>query len=84
LADGQLGGFGMDVYEREAGLFFSDHSQDAGKDSVLCELLAMPNVIVTGHQGFLTEQALSQISASVAESLADFAAGRPLKNVVVD
>jgi D-lactate dehydrogenase len=44
----------------------------------------MPNVIVTGHQGFLTEQALSQISASVAESLADFAAGRPLKNVVVD
>jgi D-lactate dehydrogenase len=84
LADGQLGGFGMDVYEREAGLFFSDHSQDAGKDSWLCDLLAMPNVIVTGHQGFLTEQALSQISASVAESLADFAAERPLKNVVVD
>jgi len=84
LADGQLGGFGMDVYEREAGLFFSDHSLDAGKDSVLRELLARPDVIVTGHQGFLTDQALTQISASVADSLADFAAGRPFKNAVVD
>lgn len=84
LASGQLGAYGADVYEREAGLFFGDHSRDAGKDSLLRELLAMPNVIVTGHQGFLTEQALSQISASVAESLADFAAGRPLKNAVGD
>ena len=80
----QLGGFGMDVYEREAGLFFSDHSLDAGKDSVLRELLARPDVIVTGHQGFLTDQALTQISASVADSLEDFAAGRPFKNAVVD
>jgi D-lactate dehydrogenase len=84
LASGQLGAYGADVYEREAGLFFGDHSRDAGKDPLLRELLAMPNVIVTGHQGFLTEQALSQISASVAESLADFAAGRPLKNAVGD
>lgn len=82
LSSGQLGGFGMDVYAQEAGLYFSDHSQDADKDPLLIELLATPNVIVTGHQGFLTAQALEQISASVAQSLDDFAAGRPLKNLV--
>ena len=84
LANGQLGGFGTDVYEREAGLFFSDHSGDESKEPMLNALMAMPNVIVTGHQGFLTEQALAQIGASVAESLGDFAAGRPLKNAVAD
>lgn len=84
LACGQLGAYGADVYEREAGLFFGDHSRDAGKDPLMCELLARPDVIVTGHQGFLTVQALGQISASVAESLDDFAAGRALRHRVPD
>lgn len=84
LQSGQLGGFGMDVYEREGGLFFNDHRGDAGKDPLLAGLLANPNVIVTGHQGFLTEQALRQISVRVTESLDDFAAGRELKDAAAD
>jgi D-lactate dehydrogenase len=84
LESGQLGGFGMDVYEQERGLFFSDHRGDADKDPMLAGLLANPNVIVTGHQGFLTEQALRQISARVTESLDDFAAGRKLRGAVAD
>lgn len=76
LHSGRLGGFGMDVYEREAGLFFGDHRADADKDPLLSRLMVNANVIVTGHQGFLTEQALRQISAGVAECLDDFAAGR--------
>jgi D-lactate dehydrogenase len=51
---------------------------------LLAGLLANPNVIVTGHQGFLTEQALRQISVRVTESLDDFAAGRALKDAAAD
>jgi D-lactate dehydrogenase len=84
LESGQLGGLAMDVYEREAGLFFDDHHDDPYKDPVLAALLAKPNVIVTGHQGFLTEQALQQISASVVESLDAFATGAVLRHAVPD
>lgn len=84
LESGQLGGLAMDVYEREAGLFFDDHHDDAGKDPVLAALMAKANVIVTGHQGFLTEQALQQISASVVESLEAFATGKVLRHAVPD
>ena len=82
LDSGQLGAYGADVYEHEAGLFFRDHSRDAQRDPLLSALLAQPRVLLTGHQGFLTGRALAQIAASVAESLDDFSAGRALRHAV--
>lgn len=84
LQSGRLGAYGADVYEREAGLFFGDHSRDAARDPLLSGLLAQPQALLTGHQGFLTGKALAQIAASVAESLDDFAAGRALRHRVPD
>jgi D-lactate dehydrogenase len=82
LQSGRLGGFALDVYEHEAGLFFNDHSGDAVQDPLLAALMALPNVIVTGHQGFLTEEALADIARTTLESLDDFAGGRPLRHRV--
>jgi D-lactate dehydrogenase len=64
LATGQLGYLGLDVYEYEKGLFFNDHSQQSLHDEVLRQLLAYPNVLVTGHQGFLTRYALVNIATA--------------------
>lgn len=61
LKSGQLGYLGMDVYEHEHGLFFEDHSDSANADPLVAELLSMPNVLVTGHQAFLTQEALAAI-----------------------
>ena len=69
LKNGQLGYLGLDVYERENGLFFEDHSQQKPADALFEQLLAMPNVIITGHQGFLTQEALTNISDTTMHSL---------------
>ncbi len=83
LKTGSLGGACLDVYEEEAGLFFEDHSDDVMTDDVLERLLTFPNVILTAHQGFLTVEALSEISRVTIESISDFAEGRPLRNLVI-
>lgn len=82
LKTGQLGYAGLDVYEEEEGLFFSDHSSEVLKDDQLTILLTYPNVIVTSHQAFLTAEALSAIAATTLGSIADFAAGAMLKNQI--
>lgn len=75
LRAGRLGYLGLDVYEYEKGLFFEDHSQDAAPDALLTELLAEPNVLITGHQAFLTREALTNIADSTITSLDAWAAG---------
>lgn len=77
LEAGRLGGLALDVYEHEAPLFFRDHSAGGTPDPLFTRLVACPDVVVTGHQAFLTVEALSNIATSVLESLDDFAAGRP-------
>ncbi|MGC1515868.1 MAG: 2-hydroxyacid dehydrogenase [Maribacter sp.] len=62
LKEEKLGGFGMDVYEREDHFFYEDHSNEVFKDDVFARLLTFKNVIVTAHQAFLTETALTQIA----------------------
>lgn len=62
LKSGQLGGAGLDVYEREAGLFFEDYSSQVIQDDELARLLTFPNVVITGHQAFLTDTALRNIA----------------------
>jgi D-lactate dehydrogenase len=82
LKSGRIGGAGLDVYEREAGLFFEDCSQDVLQDDVLARLLTFPNVIVTGHQAFLTDTALSNIATTTLENVAAYARGERSPNAV--
>ena len=72
LKTGQIGALAIDVYEEEAGLFFSDHSSDILTDDVFARLLTFPNVLVTGHQAFLTDHALHKIAHTTLHSLTEF------------
>jgi D-lactate dehydrogenase len=80
LDSGQLGYLGLDVYEHEKGLFFYDHSQEPPHDALLAQLLARPNVLITGHQGFLTREALANIATSAITTLDLWLAGQPAPN----
>ena len=62
LKSGQLGYLGIDVYEHEQGLFFNDQSGSSHHDPLVEELLSLPNALVTGHQAFLTQEALQAIA----------------------
>lgn len=82
LKSRQVGGVALDVYEQEADLFFEDLSNEIIQDDVFQRLLTFPNVLITGHQAFLTEEALSAIAEATLASLADAEAGRPLARQV--
>ena len=82
LNNGTLRGAGLDVYEEEAKFFFEDHSDTAVQDDTLALLISRPNVILTAHQAFLTEEALYNIAEVTVQNLDDFFAGKPLKNEV--
>jgi len=76
LKSGQLGYLGIDVYEQEADLFFNDFSESIIQDDVLMRLMSFPNVLITAHQGFFTEEALTQIAQTTFQNLTDFEAGK--------
>jgi D-lactate dehydrogenase len=78
LENSHLGGLGLDVYENEAALFFEDHSATGIPDALFARLVALPNVIATGHQGFLTCEALDNIAESVIGSIDAFATHQPI------
>ncbi len=85
LKSGQLGHLGLDVYEEEADLFFRDLSNNALQDDVFARLLTFPNVVITGHQAFFTEDALRAIAETTIANIDSFAAeGRPLHAVGVE
>ncbi|SOD78674.1 NAD(P)-dependent oxidoreductase [Spirosoma fluviale] len=73
LRSGQLGYLGIDVYEHEHGLFFEDRSNSETPDPLIEELLSLPNVLVTGHQAFLTQEALDAIVSQSMAILDDWA-----------
>ncbi|MDM8349419.1 2-hydroxyacid dehydrogenase [Pseudomonas sp. sp1636] len=81
LKSGQLGYLGLDVYEEEAELFFEDCSDLPLQDDVLARLLSFPNVIVTAHQAFLTQEALAAIARTTLDNIAAWAAGTPSNRV---
>ncbi|MBE6588766.1 MAG: 2-hydroxyacid dehydrogenase [Ruminococcaceae bacterium] len=62
----------LDVYEEESEFFFEDFSGHILEDDVLARLISMPNVIVTSHQAFLTEEALRSIAETTVKNLLDF------------
>lgn len=76
LKAGRLGHLGMDVYEEEEGLFFEDLSLTVVQDDVLMRLLTFPNVMITAHQGFFTEEALHNIARTTLANVTAFETGQ--------
>ncbi len=68
----KIGAACLDVYEEEANIFFEDRSGHILRDDLLSRLISMPNVIVTSHQAFLTEEALANIAATTVENITCF------------
>ena len=67
----KVGAACLDVYEEESELFFKDNSGHIMEDDILARLISMPNVIVTSHQAFLTEDALSNIAETTVKNILD-------------
>lgn len=82
LNSGRVRGAGLDVYEEESGYFFKDHSEKPIQDDMLALLVSRPNVLLTSHQAFLTEEALHNIAQTTLKNLDDYFAGAPLENEV--
>lgn len=77
LKEGKIGAACLDVYEEEGEVFYEDFSGQIVQDDKLVRLIAMPNVIVTSHQAFLTNEALDNIAATTVDNLVKFFAGTP-------
>lgn len=82
LKSGKIGYLGLDVYEQEGDIFFEDLSNTIVQDDVLQRLLTFPNVLITGHQAFFTEDALTSIAHTTLANISDFAAGKPCPNQI--
>ncbi|HVL57375.1 MAG TPA: 2-hydroxyacid dehydrogenase [Burkholderiaceae bacterium] len=81
----RLASLGLDVYEEEADLFFEDLSDRVIQDEVFARLLTFPNVLITGHQGFFTGEAMRNIADTTLDNVAAFArTGRALHPVPED
>lgn len=77
LKSGKVGAAALDVYEEEGEVFYEDLSGHILQDDKLVRLIAMPNVIVTSHQAFLTKEALDNIAHTTVNNLARFFEGNP-------
>jgi D-lactate dehydrogenase len=78
----QLGYLGLDVYEEEGEIFFEDLSGTIIEDDVFTRLLTFPNVIITGHQGFFTREALDNIAATTIANLTEIETAGTCANAV--
>ncbi len=77
-----IGAACLDVYEEESDLFFEDKSGHILLDDILARLLSMPNVLLTSHQAFLTEEALDNIAEVTIKNILDFFDGKSMDNEV--
>lgn len=85
LKSRRLGGLAIDVYEEEEALFFEDRSDQAILDDQFARLLTFPNVLITGHQGFFTREALANIALTTIANLDAFEeTGRAVHEVPFD
>ena len=82
LKTNNLGGAALDVYEEEDEYFFEDHSDTVIKDDVLARLLTFPNVLITGHQAFFTQEALTAISTTTLGNVKNYFASGDLTNEI--
>lgn len=72
IKDRRVGYACLDVYEEESDVFFEDRSGDIMDDDTLARLISMPNVLVTSHQAFLTEEALDKIAETTLRNITDY------------
>ncbi|QGZ37924.1 D-lactate dehydrogenase [Pseudoduganella flava] len=82
LKSRRLGALAIDVYEQESALFFRDHSSEIIADDVFGRLTTFPNVLITGHQGFFTIEALREIAAITFDNLECWRAGQPCAHLL--
>ncbi|MFP8966720.1 2-hydroxyacid dehydrogenase [Pokkaliibacter sp. CJK22405] len=82
LKSEQLGYLGLDVYEQEGDLFFEDLSDKVIADDAFERLLTFPNVLITGHQGFFTEEALGSIAEVTLRNLVQLGQGEACPNLL--
>ena len=83
LKSKKVGNLGIDVYEQEEDLFFQNRSEEILQDEQISRLMAFPNVLVTGHQAFLTNEALAQIAETTLKNLDELDTGKELTNEVL-
>lgn len=83
LKSGKIGYLGLDVYEEEEELFFEDRSETIVQDDVLMRLISFPNVIVTAHQAFFTQNAMINIAVTTLKNIKDFEENKELSNLVL-
>lgn len=67
-----MAGACLDVYEEESGVFFNDLSESGVKDDLLARLITFPNVLITSHQAFLTQEALTNIASTTIQNITRF------------
>ncbi|MEX3070180.1 2-hydroxyacid dehydrogenase [Vibrio alginolyticus] len=84
LKQGKIGALGLDVYDNEKELFFQDKSNDVIVDDVFRRLSACHNVLFTGHQAFLTHEALNNIAAVTLKSIEMFFSGKESGNELIN
>ncbi|MFL3649765.1 MAG: 2-hydroxyacid dehydrogenase [Pseudoalteromonas sp.] len=79
----KLGYLGLDVYEQESELFFKNHSDEINQDDIFSRLVSFKNVLVTGHQGFFTQEALTEIANTTIQNALEVCESKPLTNEVL-
>ncbi len=84
LTSGKIGYFGSDVYEYEKGIFFYDHSGTPIKDKTLLTLMSLHNVLITPHQAFATNEALTNIAVTTVENIQAWLSGTILQNKIIE
>ena len=80
IKERRVGAACLDVYEEESDVFFEDNSGHIMEDDTLARLISMPNVIVTSHQAFLTEDALDNIAETTVNNIVEFFRNGQCKN----
>lgn len=83
LRAGRLRGVGLDVYEEEAGVFFLDKSLEVMTDERLARLMTLPNVLVTSHQAYFTQDAVGQIAETTVRNIEDYFTDRTSDNTLI-
>ena len=84
LKTGKIGLLGLDVYEEEEAVFFEDLSASVIQDDQLSRLLTFPNVIITSHQAFFTQEAMEKIARVTLQNISEFGKDGTLSNKVGD
>jgi len=78
----RFSGVGLDVYEEESGLYYHDLRDQIIDDDIFTRLIGFPNVLITGHQGFFTNEALNDIATITLKNISDYEAGVSSANTI--